>query len=165
MQPVDFQHDHIRPLAHFQRASHLAHVQRPRPTNCRHLHYGAGWHHHRIARAALGQQCDQAHLLEMIHVVVAGRAIRADADMHANFQHLGHIGDAAGQLEIGRRVVADRRASILQNTHLVFVDSGAVCTNNLGLQHAALLDPIHHRHAMFTLAFFHFGESLADVNV
>ena len=54
------------------------------------------------------KQCGQAHGLEHVEVIVAGRSVRAKSNRDAGRQELGHRRDAAGELHIAFGVVRHR---------------------------------------------------------
>ena len=72
----------------------------------------------RAAAGALGEQRCQAHLLEQVESVVAGRAVGAQANVHAGLEQGRHRRDAARELQIGARAMRDVAAGLLQEGDL-----------------------------------------------
>ena len=70
--------------------SSVLHAQRARAAQGRHLQHGRGGRGGGIAGGVLGQQRGRHHLLEHVEVVVAGRAVGAQAQAHALGEHLAH---------------------------------------------------------------------------
>ncbi len=103
-------HGDVGPLARLQAARQMAHVDGPRPADGGDLQRLAGGQGGRVLRRHFGNERRQAHLLDHVQVVVAGRAVGAHADLQAQLEHLGDGGDAAGQLQVAGRAVGHARA-------------------------------------------------------
>ncbi len=165
VRPRQREGDQIRALAGFQRAGDLRDVHRARAHNRRHLQNLARGQHRGIHRAHLGDQRGQAQLLDHIQGVVAGRAIGADAHVQPDLEHLIHLRDAAGQLEVAAGIVRDAHVVVLERVHLALVQVDAVRGRGPGLEDAQLLKPRHRRHIVLLAVIFDLLGRLGDVDV
>jgi len=69
---------------------------------------------HRITASAFGEERRQAHLLKHVQIVVARRAVSANANVQPLFEHLPNRRDAAGKFEVAAGIVRDACASLAQ---------------------------------------------------
>ena len=132
-------HDHVGALADFETAGDVVHEQRRRALPGRHQQRLPRRKRRRIVGGSLGENRRQPHFLEHIEVVVAGGAVRADANRQVALEHLRHRRDAAGELEVAGRAVSDGRLAIVQDVHLVLVDVDAVRRQHFRVEQAQRL--------------------------
>jgi hypothetical protein len=113
-------------LAHFQRTQAALQPQGAGAVEGRHAQGAMGVEGGGRAGDGLGQQGGGAGLAEQIEIVVAGRAVGADGDVHAGLPEPLHRAEAAGQLEIGFGTVDDMAVGLDQVFQVLVVHLGHV---------------------------------------
>ena len=90
-------------------------------------------------QADFGQFGGRIHLLVHVEVVVAGAAVRSQADDNSLVQHGRDGGDAGGQFHVALGIVDDLAAVIGEEPHVFFVHHHAVKGDETLVEKADLL--------------------------
>ena len=94
------------------------------------------------------QHCGSAAFLQHIQIVVAGSAIRAQANANALVQHCRYRCDTACQLQVALRVVRYTHVLGSHDIHILVGQMYAVRSNSTQLKHAQLIHQLNRCHAM-----------------
>ena len=163
MQGVEIHERQIGALALFDGAGEVSEVQRLCAQSRSHGKHHASGNRGRIASRSFGQEGRQAHFFEHIQIVVRGRSVGSQADVHAGFQHIPDGGKSGGQLHVAGRVVRYPCAGVLQCVDFSIVDVNAMRGKQLGFKKAKLLNPWDDRHIVGLTPFFDFLLRLGNV--
>ena len=90
-----------------------------RPAEGRHAQHVRGGARRRVLRLELAEEGGGAHLPRHVEVVVAGRPVRAEGEVHPRRGEAGHRADAARELEVRLRTVQHRGAPVRELPDLV----------------------------------------------
>ncbi len=120
-----------------------------------------GW----VSRSDLGHETRQAQFFKHIKVVVRGRAIGADAKVHAGGQHLGYRREAGSKFQVAGGIVGNSCPGVLQSVDLTLVNVDTVRRQDLGLEQPELLDPRYDRHVVCLPPILYFLSGLSNVNM
>ena len=94
--------------------------------------------HGRIHGLDTGRQRHRLGIRQQIQAVVGGDAVGAQSHVHALFQHLRHVRDAAGQLHVGHGTSGDRRPFLPDDIHVALLDPHAVSQSSRHVQQTAV---------------------------
>ena len=94
------------------------------------------------------QHCGSTAFLQHIQIVVAGCAVRAQANANALVQHCRYRCDTTCQLQVALRVVCYTHVLGSHDIHILVCQVYTVCSNGTKLKHAQLIHQLNRRHAM-----------------
>ncbi len=126
VRPAQVDHDEIGPLARLERPDEILQAQHPRAPDRGDPQRRPGVHGRRVHRRHLVELRHRVELQEHVQVVVAGRTVGAQPHGHAAGEKLGDAGDARGELHVALGAVAQPRAAVRQDVHLVVLQPDPV---------------------------------------
>ena len=100
----------VRRLPGLEASDPVVEPEAARPAEGRHAQHVRGGACRRVPGRELSEEGGRAHLSQHVEVVVAGRPVRAEGDVHPGRGEAGHRAESARELEVRFRTVHDRGA-------------------------------------------------------
>ena len=99
------------------------------------------------------QRIEHVHLFHQVEIIVAaGGTVGSEADGDSSGTHLGYRRNSAGDHHVARRVVYAAHLPLRQNCAVGLIHKNAVRGDDVGTEHADLVQILHRRHSVLLQA-------------